>query len=109
MLSTELFVQRTDCCRCLSKQDAFGNRTPSTSRAMSTVKEVGSNCLRPSRWITGIAERIFVSKARSPAMKLTGHLHKSGRLLHREEQAPASLSDESLSAPLDHPVILSAG
>ena len=56
----------------------------------------------------GIAVGIFECKARSPAMKLTGHHLKAGRLLHREEQAPASLCDESLSAPLDHPVILSA-
>ena len=47
----------------------------------------------------GIAAGIFESKARSAAAKLTGHLYKTGRLLHREEQAPASLSDELLSAP----------
>ena len=40
-------------------------------------------------------------KARSPAVKLTGRLLKTGRLLRREEQAPASLGDESLSAPSD--------
>ena len=47
----------------------------------------------------GIAAGIFECKARSAAAKLTGHLYKTGRLLHREEQAPASLSDELLSAP----------
>ena len=49
--------------------------------------------------ILSSAVGIFENKARSPAVKLTGHPHKTGRLLHREEQAPASLSDESLSAP----------
>ncbi len=103
MLCTELFVQRTDCCRCLYYK-MLGSVlheivTPTSTWAFDAREGVQFSSSSIAKPILSSAVSIFESKARSPAMKLTGHLHKTGRLLHREEQAPASLSDESLSAP----------